>query len=572
MIRWGNRGEDVRYAQDRLNAHGSEPQLAADAIFGPLTNKSTRHYQRTHGLSVDGIIGPRTWASLDGPTVIGEDHGSGGPLTGKTGGKTIEYDTTAHTITPPSPGTKLTTIQAAIKAKQDAKPDPDLGPTVHVKGATKGTAEEIYVWNVLLQLGRRDRWGSEVDVVTPVGPAPKSGGNPPVGKITLRIDLKGNATAELLEHGPVAPVGAAKTRAEAEKSLKADFGFAAVKDGSATWTVEELNKVHAALTRLPAADRSALAGVDLVRDRTLSDEAGNALAGKFHWELQPGVSGGKPTRAESLRLADLAFAGDDVSFIGGTGTAAPASFHTILHEAAHAVETKQRRDATFDRLQAESEHGGKVTTFNARVQDVNSTVNDFNADNKTAAAAAKKYPPADKTASKSYRAAVVAVTKALNSATKNRATAQHAPLEKRAADAIAARNTKRAALQQANAKNPALADFAPVDKRQDAWFEAVKKMTAAHTDMKTTEAAVTAAKKKETAAESKTAGSKRAERFVTFVTQHKIAPFTEYARSKWPSEPGEFFAEAYALWLNDREYLDSVAPALGPWFDQGRHR
>jgi len=58
-------------------------------------------------------------------------------------------------------------------------------------------------------------------------------------------------------------------RGAAETRLKADFGFSEIKDGSATWTLIELGKVHAALSRLSGGERTALAGVALVREHIL---------------------------------------------------------------------------------------------------------------------------------------------------------------------------------------------------------------------------------------------------------------------------------------------------------------
>jgi hypothetical protein len=71
MVRQGSSGPEVAYAQERLNAHGAMPPLAVDAIFGPLTRKAAVEYQKSHGLVPDAIIGPRTWASLDGPAQLG---------------------------------------------------------------------------------------------------------------------------------------------------------------------------------------------------------------------------------------------------------------------------------------------------------------------------------------------------------------------------------------------------------------------------------------------------------------------------------------------------------------------
>ena len=48
--------------QHLLNAHGAS--LTADGSFGARTDAAVRHYQQTAGLTVDGIVGPVTWAHV----------------------------------------------------------------------------------------------------------------------------------------------------------------------------------------------------------------------------------------------------------------------------------------------------------------------------------------------------------------------------------------------------------------------------------------------------------------------------------------------------------------------------
>lgn len=62
-LRRGDRNEYVRAWQTFLNLNGYSCG-SNDAIFGPKTEKAVKAWQKVHHLTIDGIIGPQTWASL----------------------------------------------------------------------------------------------------------------------------------------------------------------------------------------------------------------------------------------------------------------------------------------------------------------------------------------------------------------------------------------------------------------------------------------------------------------------------------------------------------------------------
>lgn len=62
----GQQGAAVRTLQEALNAKGAG--LAVDGNFGPNTHAAVVAFQSENGLTVDGIVGPLTWAQLHNPT------------------------------------------------------------------------------------------------------------------------------------------------------------------------------------------------------------------------------------------------------------------------------------------------------------------------------------------------------------------------------------------------------------------------------------------------------------------------------------------------------------------------
>lgn len=56
-IKRGSKGTDVITLQKKLN-------LQADGIFGPLTEEAVKEFQKNNGLTVDGIVGSKTWEKL----------------------------------------------------------------------------------------------------------------------------------------------------------------------------------------------------------------------------------------------------------------------------------------------------------------------------------------------------------------------------------------------------------------------------------------------------------------------------------------------------------------------------
>lgn len=57
LLKKGSRGKDVKTLQRILH-------LYEDGIFGAMTEEAVKEYQRQHGLTADGIVGDKTWATM----------------------------------------------------------------------------------------------------------------------------------------------------------------------------------------------------------------------------------------------------------------------------------------------------------------------------------------------------------------------------------------------------------------------------------------------------------------------------------------------------------------------------
>lgn len=57
ILKKGSKGAEVKTLQQKLN-------LMADGIFGSLTEEAVKEFQANNGLTVDGIVGQKTWDKL----------------------------------------------------------------------------------------------------------------------------------------------------------------------------------------------------------------------------------------------------------------------------------------------------------------------------------------------------------------------------------------------------------------------------------------------------------------------------------------------------------------------------
>ncbi len=61
LVRYGRHRPFVEEVQYQLN-HLDYPSSTVDGIFGTATLNAVRAFQKAHGLTGDGIVGPLTWS------------------------------------------------------------------------------------------------------------------------------------------------------------------------------------------------------------------------------------------------------------------------------------------------------------------------------------------------------------------------------------------------------------------------------------------------------------------------------------------------------------------------------
>ena len=77
-LRKGSTGSAVKELQTLLIAAGYDVgSTGADGIYGSETLSAVRAYQSDHGLTPDGVCGPKTWAALEGASEPQEDDSEG---------------------------------------------------------------------------------------------------------------------------------------------------------------------------------------------------------------------------------------------------------------------------------------------------------------------------------------------------------------------------------------------------------------------------------------------------------------------------------------------------------------
>jgi hypothetical protein len=362
--------------------------------------------------------------------------------------------------------------------------------------------------------------------------------------------------------------------ADASAALSRDFGMTVrqrgdTNGGDRSWTSAELRQVHAALSNLPASERSALNGLDLVRSNVGS---GSDLAGLFSPNVE--TSGGARVRPASITLYNEAFAGDRQGFVGSGANPLPAHAITVLHEAGHAIEGRRVNDALLSFNVANDNLNAAIATRNATLPAAsaastaaNTAVGDLNT------ALRARMTPAERrearavlSANNAIFSAITALDRASTPAELTRArTALDAAITRRdtAMGAVSASHPARAELDAARTA----IDARVVTARDTATAQEVLLSRQATRDTAAADVRSAASGGRFTPGGATGPDSARLAAFDAMRARSREAPVTAYGATGH----AEAFAEAYMLYRADPEYLRANRPETFRWFDAGNH-
>jgi len=376
-----------------------------------------------------------------------------------------------------------------------------------------------------------DAWGKEADVNVTIAGRQRH--------VTVRLNEGGKVEGELLpDTGDWKPAKRFGNAAEGLRALQKDFGIGSIRSGQANehwigkskdFKPDELEKIYDAVSKLGPDEQAALRGVKLARVEAFDDGKASGMFEPGHASVVKGVA----TTNDRLTFAGSAFKGDTISFIGGAKDASPASLETITHEIGHAIASVSQRKAEISVLEAEAAANRELKKpWGALGQ------------------ALGKLDRGDFTAA-DFATKAEAARDALDALAQNVEPGESAALRQAATDAVAEARTALDAVPEAQK-----ATAGKVMESLGQFEQGVTRLT----DARDAQAAAPA---KDAA---------RLQRFLDMVQQNGVKPFTTYAATSMDeSKPEEFFAEAFALYRRDPEYLNKNFPAVYQWFADGNH-
>ncbi|NHA68005.1 peptidoglycan-binding domain-containing protein [Phycicoccus flavus] len=150
-LRLGSSGQAVRVLQKAIGG------LTVDGSFGPATDARVREYQRSKGLTVNGVVDSRVWNAIIGRSGTGSGGGTSG--SGSTSADPATLAKYAGTVL--RRGSRGTAVSVMQKAIGGIAVDGSFGPATEArvrayqrsKGLTATGVVDSRVWNALMGKG-----------------------------------------------------------------------------------------------------------------------------------------------------------------------------------------------------------------------------------------------------------------------------------------------------------------------------------------------------------------------------------------------------------------------------------
>ncbi len=338
-----------------------------------------------------------------------------------------------------------------------------------------------------------------------------------------------------------------------------------VREDDANWSATQLQYVQQALDGLSPAELAVIAGITFVRVARVQATGGGHQADAMH---KVGVVRDDSGQWQGIREIHL---GNGIQFSG---------LVTLLtHELGHVIEMT-------DAHAAQLRHNQAIDALNAASPDaLNASREALRAALDAAQNRRANYSAADIASAEAYSTAlglaITGYTDLFSSVQSMRDASSSAPgtaAERALVMTLQGRDTAWSQLQASHAQHPALTDYGPLNSALD---QAVADLRA----QVVVESEVFDAKDALAAVQTQRHGhdvSNRLAAFIDLVDQHDFGPLTwANTRSSYTAEVlaeegrtrfyQEMFADAFAMWRREPASLQSQAPQLVTFFDQGRH-